>query len=173
MSDLFGTSTAIISPCGLYRYELRRIWDQGKPLLVVCMLNPSTADEEKNDPTITTLIHFAKLWGYGGLLVVNFCAFRASQPKVMWAAKDPAGPENHDYIRKALRYASENGNRALAAWGAVDHLDSVFLREAEIWKVELICLGLTKAGNPKHPMARGAHRIPRNQQPIVWRSFAA
>jgi hypothetical protein len=172
MNDLLGMSTAIISPCELYRYELRRIWDFGKPQLVVCMLNPSTADAEKNDMTISTLIRFATLWGYGGILVVNFCAFRASKPKDMWKAKDPAGPENHDYVRAALRYASENGGRALAAWGAVEHVDSVFMREAEIWKVELLCLGLTKGGNPKHPAARGTHRIPRDQQPIVWRTFA-
>lgn len=172
MSDLLGMSTAVISDCTLYRYELRRIWDFGKPMLVVCMLNPSTADADRNDPTITTLIHFATLWGYGGLIVVNFRAFRASKPKDMWKAADPTGPLNHDYIRAALRYASENGGKALAAWGAVEHQDSVFLREAEIWKVDLVCLGMTKERNPKHPMARGTHRIPRDQQPVLWRSFA-
>lgn len=171
MNDLFGMSTAVISPCGLYRYELRRNWDFGKPLLVVCMLNPSTADAEKNDMTITTLVQFAKLWGYGGILVVNLCAFRASKPKDMWSAKDPTGPDNHDYLRAALRYASENGGRALAAWGAVQNMAANFLREAEIWQVELVCLGTTQDGSPKHPAARGVHRIPRDQQPIVWRRF--
>lgn len=173
MSDLLGMSTAVFGgPDDIYRYELRRIWDFGKPMLVVCMLNPSTADAEKNDPTITTLIHFARLWGYGGILVVNLCAFRASKPRNMWAAKDPAGPDNHDYLRAALRYASENGGRALAAWGAVQHVAASFLREAEIWQVELDCLGTTQEGNPKHPAARGVHRIPRDQQPILWRGFA-
>lgn len=165
-------SAVICGPNDCYRYELRRIWDDRRPLLVVCMLNPSTADGEKEDPTLLALIHFARLWAYGGLLIVNLSAYRASHPSEMWKADDPVGPDNHDYLRAALRYASENGGRALAAWGNVGHSAGKFLREAEIWQVDLICLGVTKDGCPKHPMARGRHRIPRDQQPVMWRAKA-
>jgi hypothetical protein len=69
MSDLFMRRSAIISACGKFRPELRRVWDDSKPLLPVCMLNPSRGDHTIDDPTILTLIWFAKLWGYGGLLL--------------------------------------------------------------------------------------------------------
>lgn len=170
-------SAAIGGPGNCFRYELRRIWNDQLPLLVVCMLNPSTADAERNDPTILTLIHFAKLWGYGGLLIVNFYAYRASRPQDMPCDRDPTGPDNAEYWTAALRYASKNGGRALAAWGACSSLNPFairakargFCREASIWNVELVCLGVTADGSPKHPMARGRHRIPRDQQPIAWR----
>ncbi len=88
MNDLFGTASAmtmnaVISACGTWRYELRRIWDDNLPLLVICMLNPSRADATINDPTVLNLIHFARLWGYGGILIVNLFAFRSSSPDEM------------------------------------------------------------------------------------------
>lgn len=178
--DLFAMQmTAVIAgPGDCYRYELRRVWDEGKPLLVVCMLNPSTADHTVNDPTVLVLIHFAKLWGYGGLLVVNLWAWRASRPQDIPGNVDQTGPDNPSHWQAALRYASRNGARALAAWGsgsalnphAVSAKARAFCREAEIWGVELVCLGTTENGSPKHPMARGKHRIPRDQQPIAWKA---
>lgn len=56
-----GTSWAVISDCGRYRYELGRRWDDG-PLLEFDMLNPSTANAERNDPTIVRCVGFAKSW---------------------------------------------------------------------------------------------------------------
>jgi hypothetical protein len=155
----------------IYRYELRRIWDDKLPLLVVCMLNPSTADHQSNDPTILTLIHFAKLWGYGGLLIVNLFAFRSSSPAAMFKAEDPIGLRNGDYLHLAILYARDNGARMLAAWGN-DGNERAFwtIERALNLGVELISLGTTQSGAPKHPMARGLHRIARDQQPIVWRS---
>lgn len=174
MSDLLMRRLAVI--VGNYRYELRRIWDDRLPLLVVVMLNPSTADAEVDDPTILTLIHFARLWGYGGLLIVNLYAFRSSSPAVMAKAADPIGPLNADFITKALKYANQHGGRVLVGWGncsdiapaALGQRTSALLREAKIWGVETVCLGVTQSGAPKHPMARGVHRIPRDQKPTLW-----
>lgn len=169
-------STAILGgPIDCYRYELRRVWNDGLPLLVVCMLNPSTADHEINDPTILALIHFAKLWGYGGIIVVNLFAFRAPHPKVMMAADSPIGSDNHIHLQSALVYARDNGGRLLAAWGnggTFEGRADWFCSRACMHKVSLICLGTTKDWHPKHPMARGKHRIPRDQQPIIWRDSA-
>lgn len=171
MSDLLVRSSAVIIDC--YRVELRRIWDNRLPMLPVCMLNPSTADHEINDPTILVLIWFARLWGYGGLLIVNLYGFRASHPKVMFAAKDTVGPDNERYVVAALDYAREHGGKMLAAWGNDGQPRSGFFEQlARSRAVTLICLGTTQSGAPKHPMARGHHRIPRDQQPIVWRSAA-
>lgn len=163
---------AIISDCGTYRYEARRIWDGAKPMLVVCMLNPSTADDKKNDPTVLTLIHFAKLWGYGGLLIVNLYAFRSSSPKEMLAAGGKAmGPKNEFHIAAAVQYAKVNGGQLLAAWGNDGNDRAVFVANwVQSLGVNLICLGKTKSGAPKHPLARGKHRIPRDQMPLIWRA---
>jgi hypothetical protein len=172
MSDLLMRRSAIISECGTYRHELRRIWDDRLPLLVVCMLNPSKADSEVDDPTILTLIHFASFWGYGGILVVNLADFRASKPDDMFAAANPCSTVNarHQYL--ALAYAKEHRKEVLVAWGndgAVYGADRLFDDTAKSLGIRTICLGLTLSGAPKHPMARGKHRIARDQRPQLWR----
>ena len=99
MSDLFMTRRAAFSgENDRYRDELRRCWDASLPMLVVCMLNPSTADHEKEGPTLLILIHFGKLWGFGGLIVVNLYSLRASQPSAMMAAVSPRGKYFEDTI---------------------------------------------------------------------------
>lgn len=169
------TSGAILSLCGRYRYWLFRQWDTGLPMLVVVMLNPSTADAENNDPTILALIHFAKLWGYGGLIVVNLNAFRASQPPVMHAehkaGRDVEGPENDQHLANAIRYARSVQRPVLVAWGnGGEFRDAAvkFATLADVFQVDQVCLGRTASGAPKHPLARGKHRIPRDQQPMTW-----
>lgn len=176
--DLFALNmrmSAVISPCGTYRTELRRIWDDSKPLLVVCMLNPSKADHQRNDPTVLALIHFAKLWGYGGVLIINLFSYRSSSPAEMMAAGGTAfGPDNALTIERTFVFARHAGVPILAAWGnGGDHEDRAewFCGRARMHMVDLICLGRTKDGHPKHPMARGVHRIPRDQQPILWRPW--
>ncbi|NEK42829.1 DUF1643 domain-containing protein [Rhizobium leguminosarum] len=172
------TMSAVLSgePEPLYRPELRRIWDNTLPILVVCMLNPSRADHRKNDPTVLALIHFAKLWGYGGILIVNLFDFRSSSPKEMMAHVSPISAENTGYIDGAFILARHTNKPVLAAWGTDGkHMDrdAWFTARARHHLVDLVCLGLTKDGYPKHPMARGAHRIPRDQQPILWKSAQA
>lgn len=180
--DLFGKTildrpavqmTAEISDCKLYRPELRRIWDKTRPILTVCMLNPSTADHQRNDPTVLALIHFAARWGYGGIIIVNLFDIRTSSPKEMMAHAAPLSAENTVYIDGAFNLARHQDKPLLAAWGAGgSHMqrDAWFIARARHHLVDLVCLGLTKEGFPKHPMARGVHRIPRDQQPIMFRS---
>ncbi|WFS01617.1 DUF1643 domain-containing protein [Rhizobium tumorigenes] len=178
MADLLGLETgqavqkdAVISECTRYRYKLTRRWDGTKPMLPVCMLNPSTADHEKDDPTIRELTYFATQWGYGGLSIINLLAFRSSSPKEMMASSDPFGPENGTFIQRALTDARHSNAPLLAAWGnggTWADSDEWFRERAAFNMVSLICLGLTKDGHPKHPMARGVHRIPRDQQPIAY-----
>lgn len=166
---------AILSSCGCYRLELRRIWDNGLPLLVVVMLNPSTADAEKDDPTLLALFWFARLWGYGGVLVVNLHGFRTSKPSGLFKAAvagfDTIGPENHQHVGDALDYAVGTTRRVLVAWGTGGRelgLDAHVASRIRARGLEMICLGRNRDGSPKHPMARGKHRIPRDQQPIAW-----
>lgn len=155
--------------CLRFRYTLIRVWAHGKPMLVVCMLNPSTADADLDDPTVRELIYFAELWGYGGIYIVNEYALRSSSPAFMALYDDARGPENGKHVRRALEYSQTHRIPALAAWGnhGTGRMFSAMARELG---VPLICMGTNADGSPKHPMARGVHRIPRDQQPIEWRA---
>lgn len=157
-------ASATISECGLYRYTLARTWDEGKPPVVFCMLNPSTADSTQDDPTIRRCVGFAKKWGFGGLAVVNLFAFRATKPEDMVRAADPVGPENDAHIKAAAK-----GRLVICAWGLFalpDRLKAVHARPRAI--LDLIrsvdgdprCLGLTKNGRPKHPLYLRADALP-------------
>jgi hypothetical protein len=143
------TPGATFSPCGRYRYTLDRRWGDG-PLMTWVMLNPSTADAEKDDPTIRRCIAFAKAWGYGGLTVTNLFAFRATDPADMRAAADPVGPYNDRAILDACR-----GRVAVAAWGVHGEYKGRALAVCRMIDQEsngLRCLGVTKDGHPKHPL---------------------
>ena len=173
MTDLLMRRSAIISPCTRYRYWLEREWDRRKPVLSVCMLNPSSADDKREDPTLLALIHFATLWGYGGLAIVNLYAWRSPTPALMKTKPERMGPNNALHRREAMLMGAIHSGSMLVAWGN----DGNWEGEAEqfaAWAteqigVDLVCLGTTLSGAPKHPMARGKYRIPRDQQPVMWR----
>lgn len=159
-------SSAVISDDTLHRVVLYRIWDDALPQLVVCMLNPSTADHTVNDPTVLALIHFARFWGYGGLRIINLFSFRASKPADMVGR--PVHPDNEMHQIAAVTYAADHGGQMLVAWGnGGGDAGTVFAAWAGQC-VMLVCLGVTQSGAPKHPMARGLHRIPRDQVPLLW-----
>src|SRR4029079_19593153 len=104
---------AVMSPCGRYRYRLTRVWDESRPAVCWVMLNPSTADAVKDDPTIRRGSSFSWSWGAGGLVVVNLFAFRATNPADLLDAPDPVGPENDAHVRDAAKGAG----LVMAAWG--------------------------------------------------------
>lgn len=155
-----------------YRYSLTRHWAEGATL-ISCMLNPSTADARKNDPTLLRNMHFAKLWGFGSLEVINPFAWRSSSPKALLEASDPIGPMNDRMIDAALN----RGSAYLVAWGnspsrqlasRIAQVEKRILEVAKTRHVPVFCLGRTMKGSPKHPLARGVHRVPDNQQPILY-----
>lgn len=153
MSDLTlfstGDSTARLSDCGTYRYELGRRWADG-PIVTWVMLNPSTADATQDDRTIGRCIEFSKAWGFGGLVVVNLFAFRATEPAALKAADDPVGPENDAAISSAV----EQAPLVVAAWGVHGGLVGRDRRVTELIEEsgEVVCLGTTKDGYPCHPL---------------------
>ena len=151
---------ADISSCGLYRYSLRRIWCEGPPLIVV-MLNPSTADARVDDPTIRRVMGFAQSNGYGGIIVLNLFAWRATSPAALKAADYPVGPLNMEYWQETHEtarnhYPYKERVHYLCAWGAGGGLmnqDKTFMEWLQSRKYrEIYCLGTTKAGFPKHPL---------------------
>ena len=145
--ETLGASGAEFSECRAWRYVLWRRWDRQLDQAMFIGLNPSTADEREDDPTIRRCIRFAKDWGYGGLLMMNAFAFRATDPKNMKAAKDPIGPRNDE----ALKFRQSQVGLIVAAWGA--HCSPQREREVcEIIGRPIHCLGKTKDGRPKHPL---------------------
>lgn len=157
MSDLFQKSGAIISECGLYRYRLWRIWDEDGAPLVWIMQNPSTADAVDDDPTIRKCIGFAERAGFGGIVVMNVFAYRATDERELLKVDDPIGPKNWDYLIGAtsIRF----GSRVVAAWGnqfgpkkksrfrtGYCHAAAACVQQGAY------CLGTNKDGNPKHPL---------------------
>ncbi len=143
------TSTATFSPDRVHRYALWRTWDESKGIVMFIGLNPSTADEVKNDPTVTRCINYAKRWGYGGMIMSNIFAYRATDPKVMKAAKDPVGSENDKWL---LKLANES-IVIMAVWGNHGEFMKRGKAVMDLFKdVELHCLVMNKTGHPKHPL---------------------
>lgn len=142
-------SDAIFSPCRSYRYLLWRRWgdDWSSNYAMFVGLNPSTADEANDDPTIRRCINFAKSWSYSGLCMANLFAYRATNPKDMLAVDDPIGEENDRYL---LQYAA-NAGVVIAAWGNHGTHGG---RYAQIKRMisNLHCLKVTKTGMPSHPL---------------------
>ena len=139
---------ATFSPCGRYRYTLRRQWDESKPSALFVMLNPSTATALLDDPTIRRCIGFAKAWGYGGLLVGNIFAMRSTDPDVLYDADDPVGPDND----AALAGLHSEAALTVAAWGV--HGKYLGRGNAVLRRLggAVRCLGQTKDGHPRHPL---------------------
>lgn len=112
--DLVESATAMFSPCRRYRYVLTRRWHVTDPWLAFIMLNPSTADAFKVDPTITRCRSRARRLGAGGLIVLNLFAYRATAPKDMREQDDPVGPDNDMVIAEYVR----NVPTVVVAWGS-------------------------------------------------------
>lgn len=133
-----------------YRYTLSRSWTFGSGLVVFIMLNPSTADDTVDDPTIRRCVRFAQSWGFARLEVVNLFAARATNPSALRDKPDPVGGLNDWYIWDCSRRAGQ----IVAAWGAMGgYLDrAAYVMKAILHNHELFCLGTTALGHPRHPL---------------------
>lgn len=142
--------SAVISECGTYRYELRRTWDPQRPVVEWVMLNPSTADGVTDDPTIRRCVGFAYSWGYGGIVVRNLFALRATDPAELRDHTDPVGPENEAHLGQT----PSDGALTVCAWGAHGGLRNrgAAVRDLLAARGPIYHLGLTKAGHPRHPL---------------------
>jgi hypothetical protein len=143
------TGGAAFSADGRYRYRLWRRWDRSRPVVAFVMLNPSTADARRDDPTIRRCVAFARRWGYGGIEVVNLFALRATDPRALQAADDPIGPVNDRHVRRALAAA----RTLVLAWGARGAMrDRAASTRRLVSPRAPRCLGLTRSGEPRHPL---------------------
>lgn len=144
-------SSAKLSPCRKYRYQLERVWDEKLSTCAFVMLNPSTADEQTDDRTIKKCMKYANSWGFGGILVVNLFGLRATDPREIKMAGDPVGGKTDVELLKTVSEAK----LTVCAWG--NHGDYMgrskqvvdLLRRKGI---ETFCLKKTKSGEPNHPL---------------------
>lgn len=126
-------------------------------------LNPSTADENVDDPTLRRCQDFTKRWGYGAMCMTNLFAFRATQPRVMKIQQDPLGPDNLQHVFAVVREAK----LIIAAWGR----DGNHIREVSEQVIggirdlgaQIHHLGLNDDGTPKHPLYLKATTVP-----VLW-----
>ena len=136
-----------------YRYALKRVFSDGSGVCVFIMLNPSTADALKDDPTVRRCIGFTHRWGYKVLHVVNIFALRSTDPKVLYSSDDPVGSQNDRIILELCGAA----DRIVAAWGTHGRHKArgrkVLRMLGEHYPVkEIMSLGITQEGFPKHPL---------------------
>jgi hypothetical protein len=142
-------SRAVFSPDRKHRYALWRTWDKNKATVMFVGLNPSTADEIKNDPTVSRCIKYAERWGFGSMIMSNIFAYRATDPDDMKAAADPVGPENDQWLLKLTDEAS----LIVAAWGNhAEHMDRGRAVMKLLANKKLHCLDMNQTGHPKHPL---------------------
>ena len=155
---LFPGRHTLWSPDRAYRYFLRRPADQDlelsqKPPIAFLLLNPSTADEHKDDPTVRRCRRYAAAWGYGEVIVLNAFAYRATDPKVMRAHSDPVGPQNDEVICKTAQVLFHQGGALVCGWG--NHgafLDRGRTIRALLNAYPAQAFPLTKSGEPGHPL---------------------
>ena len=146
--------SAVLSDDEVYRYLLVRRWEQYPKWVNFVMLNPSTADARKNDPTVRKCLGFAKRWGFTGIMVTNLFAYRARDPKDLKAAKGKRwGIENDDWIV----WAHERSHTTVLAWGnQARHYPQRVMKVLELlgspWGADLYCIGRTLHGQPSHPL---------------------
>lgn len=144
---------ATLSKCGMYRYWLERSWaETGKGFVNFVMLNPSTADAEKDDPTIRKCIGFAQRWGFDGMHVVNLFALRSTNPKSLYSHMDPVGPENDLFINAGALSAE----KTIIAWGRHGTLhgraDAVLKLLQKNAGNRVHALAMNNDGSPRHPL---------------------
>ena len=143
-----------------YRYFLRRLENKvtgliepDKPPMVVVLLNPSTADEIKDDPTVAKSRRHAAGWGYGEVIILNAFAYRATDPKNMKAQPDPIGPKNDQVIQETCAAVVALGGRIVCGWGNHgQHLGRSDALRALLSPFETWAFKVSKTGEPSHPL---------------------
>ena len=143
--------TVVFSDCQQYRYQLREIWDASKPLVLWLLMNPSVACTDYSDPTLRRTGNYARAWGYGGQLVGNVHAYRATDKNRLLEVADPIGPKNNQMIlamakqAKTVVLAYGQPPKALRARGL--ELESLLRRHPGLSN-----LRLARDGTPVHPL---------------------
>ena len=158
---LFDTQgrSATLTRDRVFRYTLWRHWSEGDRYVNFILLNPSTADEERDDPTTRKCVRMAQSWNFDALCITNLFAYKATEPRKMKAASDPIGFGNDRWLQKIAKDAS----LIVCAWG----VDGAFSgRSAAVKRLlrrfDLHYLRISR-GEPWHPLY-----LPDNTKPSRW-----
>lgn len=158
--------TALFSPCRVWRYRLLREWDGGEGTAFWLMLNPSTADAVRVDPTVRRAVTFSMRWGRARTLVGNVFALRATSPEHLYTHGDPVGPENDEHLAAMAAEAGTVvlawGNHALHA-GRCRRIAELMLPHA----AKCVLLSTTKSGMPGHPLYIAGDTRPRPARALL------
>ena len=155
-------SEATYSPCETYRYELTRVWNSKTSRILFVMLNPSTATEIKNDPTVARCEGRARPLGFGSYRVCNIFALRSTNPRELYQSDFPIGEENNEAIKRGCDWA----DKIVCAWGNHGELLDRGKEVEHLMRStgnHLLHLGLTKKNFPKHPLY-----ISHSQRLMLW-----
>ncbi len=133
------------------RYALWRFWQPSGDKLLFIGLNPSTANDIKDDPTIRRLISFAKVWGFGGLFAGNLFSLVSPNPDVLWLK--PSQEQSNGPNDVAIKRMRELSTKVMVGWG--NEGGYAMLRPREVLALvgePVFCIKRTKAGQPGHPL---------------------
>ena len=155
---------AEFSPCGKYRYHLSRHWDNTGREALCIGLNPSTADSDRDDPTIIHLTAMLKKLGYGGFYMMNLFALISPNPMALIEHPDPVG-----FNDKWLDLMADECDDVIFCWGAFKQSN---LRSPALIKSfpKAHCFGFNKDGSPMHPLAMMYQGKTKNPQLIPYQS---
>lgn len=142
------SSEAVISDDQKYRYYLSRKWSEEGKVIAFIGLNPSTADAERDDPTIRRCINFAKSWGGSKLIMGNLYAYRSTKPEILHLVSDPIGPHNDEWLDQIIT----ESDIVIVAWGVHGARHGRDVKLLNRYKANLSYLKLTKNGHPAHPL---------------------
>lgn len=152
----------IFSPDRIYRYTLYREWGTGPVVNFIC-LNPSTADEERNDPTVRRCIGYARDWGFDRMMVTNIFALRSTDPSVLKTHPEPIGAENNAWIERMAR----SSDLIVCAWGGIATERGDFIKH-RLSSLLLHYLRLTPATERKHAFPHHPLYLPKSLKPVEW-----
>lgn len=151
--DFLYNDGALFSDCRKYRYALWRIWDDSLKKVMFIGLNPSTANEETDDPTIRRVKTFAKTWGYGGVYMLNLFTYVTAYPEELMKCGDPLGPADYyllEYVKKC--------EKIIFAWGNFKEAEK---RGREVMQMfSGYMLIKNKNGSPRHPLYVPGNIVP-------------
>ncbi|MFN6352757.1 MAG: DUF1643 domain-containing protein [Cyanobacteriota bacterium] len=161
---------AHFSPCGRYRWWLLRPWCPDRSAIVFLGLNPSTANGNRDDPTLRRLRGLAARWGHGRLLVLNLFSRVGSDPAQLRRCPQPVGEHTDAWLATALgwlqaqpQHAPGPPPRVWVGWGHQGGLHGrhrVMLDVLRCWGGEVVCVGVTREGYPRHPLYCRASQPP-------------
>lgn len=155
---------AVYSTCEKYRYKLTRRWNARKPAMAFIMLNPSTATEMKNDPTIERCERRARsAKDCGGIIICNLFAYRATKPTDLKKQPDPVGAKNNQILKKLISDCAAGRVSLICGWGTHGAHQR---RDREVYEmfaaqgIVPMALKWTKGGHPQHPLYISYKAVP-------------